>query len=493
MSINVVQDLDLGGKSKLIGAIVDPRAAAPTNPADGQIYFDTLTKLFSYYDGLGWVSPGSGSVNTVSGAFPIIVNQTGGSAQVTIAAANGTGAGSMSMAHWILVNGATHNASLNTLVRRDGNGDFTANVITATLTGTASNAALFNGQNSAYFTTRANHTGTQTASTISDLASVVQAYSLSSFAVTTSSLNLNSQRIINLANPTAGTDAATKAYVDASRQALTVKDAAHAASTENVNIAAPGAAIGGVTLAPGNRVLLKDQATASANGIYDWNGAAVPMTRSIDADTSLEVTSGMFVYIDGGTLIGNQYVLSTPNPITLGTTALTFVLFSSASVITAGQGLTKTGTTFAVDADGVTLDFSTNKLEVKNQGVDTTQLKDLGVTAGKLATGAVDLADTKVTGTLPVNRGGTNATTASQARTNLGATTKFTTTIGDNSATTYVVTHNLGTQDIVVLVRENNGLGRQVMAEVQIGSINSINILFASAPANNAYKVTVIG
>jgi hypothetical protein len=63
---------------------------------------------------------------------------------------------------------------------------------------------------------RANHTGTQTASTISDLATTVKAYRLDEFAAPTASVSLNSQKITNLATPTANADASTKLYVDTS-------------------------------------------------------------------------------------------------------------------------------------------------------------------------------------------------------------------------------------------------------------------------------------
>lgn len=98
-----------------------------------------------------------------------------------------------------------------------------------------------------------------------------------------------------------------------------------AASTANVNVAAPGATIDGVALTAGDRVLLKDQTAGAENGLYVWNGAAVAMTRSLDADTSAEFPAGAVVYVRGGTANGaKSFIHTTAGAITLGTTALTF-------------------------------------------------------------------------------------------------------------------------------------------------------------------------
>lgn len=179
---------------------------------------------------------------------------------------------------------------------------------------------------------------------------------LDQMAAPTASVSLNSQKITNLLDPTNAQDAASKAYVDAIASGYDLKASVRVASTGNITIATPGASIDGVTLSSGNRVLLKDQSTGSQNGIYIWNGAAVAMTRATDADTSAEVTSGMFVFVEEGTANADQgYALTTNNPITLGTTALVFTQISGAGQITAGTGLQKTGNQLSIDSTVVTL------------------------------------------------------------------------------------------------------------------------------------------
>lgn len=112
-------------------------------------------------------------------------------------------------------------------------------------------------------------------------------------------------------------------------QSTDYKDSVRIRSSVNVVIATPGATIDGMTMVVNDRFLLTAQTILSQNGIYVWNGAAVAATRSTDADTSIEVTSGMIVPVDEGTSSSTLWLLSTPNPITLDTTSLAFIQVNS--------------------------------------------------------------------------------------------------------------------------------------------------------------------
>ena len=189
-------------------------------------------------------------------------------------------------------------------------------------------------------------------------------------------VNVNNSRISNVTDPTQAQDAATKAYVDAVKQALDIKDSVRVATTAALTIASDlgvGDSIDGVTLADGDRVLVKNQTDASQNGIYVAGSSPV---RSADANASTEVTSGMFCFVEEGTVNGdNGFVLTTNDPITLDTTDLTFTQFNGAGQIIAGDALSKSGNTLNVNDDNVTLQVASDTLRIK--GITTTAVGDL--------------------------------------------------------------------------------------------------------------------
>ena len=170
---------------------------------------------------------------------------------------------------------------------------------------------------------------------------------------------------------------ATKEYVDAVKQGLDVKDSVRVASTANVAIADAaenGDAIDGVTLATGDRILLKNQSTGSENGIYvvQASGAAV---RASDFQTG-DVSSLAFVFVEEGTSNAqNGYILTNTGSITVGSTALTFTQFSGAGQITAGTALTKSGNTLNVGVDDKTIQVNSDALRLK--GITQTVNGDL--------------------------------------------------------------------------------------------------------------------
>ena len=189
-------------------------------------------------------------------------------------------------------------------------------------------------------------------------------------------INVNNSRISNVTDPTQAQDAATKGYVDAVKQALDIKDSVRVATTAAITIASGlgvGDTIDGVTLADGDRVLVKNQADASENGIYVAGSSPV---RSADANISAEVTSGMFCFVEEGTVNGdNGFVLTTNDPITLDTTNLTFTQFNGAGQIIAGDALSKSGNTLNVNDDNITLEVNSDNLRIK--GITTTAIGDL--------------------------------------------------------------------------------------------------------------------
>jgi phage-related tail fiber protein len=202
--------------------------------------------------------------------------------------------------------------------------------------------------------------GFQAAADFTKLAGIEAGAQVTSFArvqtalgVASSAVSFNAQRLSSVLDPSAAQDAATKAYVDAIAQGLDIKASVRLVATSNVAALTGNVSIDGSTTAPGQRVLLVGQTTASANGIYLT--AAGAWARTTDADTSAKVTSGMYVFATEGTANSDSgWALITPDPIVLGTTALTFSQVTGAGQITAGAGLVKSGNTLDVvaHADG---------------------------------------------------------------------------------------------------------------------------------------------
>jgi hypothetical protein len=232
---------------------------------------------------------------------------------------------------------------------------------------------------------------------ISDFDTGVRTNRLDQMAAPTGSVSLNSQTITNLADPVNTQDAATKGFVEATSQGLDVKGSCVAATTGNITISTAlnnGDTLDGVTLATNDRVLVKDQSTASQNGIYVVGSSPA---RADDLAAGSDA-AGMFTFVEQGTVNADNGFVCTSNKgsAVTGTNNLTFAQFSGAGQITAGDGLDKSGNTLSVDLKA-------------NGGlvIESTEI-------------AVDLAASSITGTLAVGDGGTGATSASAARTALG-------------------------------------------------------------------------
>lgn len=307
---------------------------------------------------------------------------------------------------------------------------------------------------------RANHTGFQTASTISDFDTQVRTSRLDQMSVPTAALNLNGQKISSLGSPSLGNDAATKQYVDDSRAGFAgIKDPVRVSVSTNVNLASPGASLDGVAMSSGDRFLAYGQSTGTQNGIYIWNGASSAATRALDADTGGEVLDGTLVAVSEGTRAGGQMIQTATPSGAPGSWTQTWVVFTtSGTTYLAGAGLTLTGSTFdVVAADG-------------------------SITVN---------ADNITVGLVPVTKGGTNATTPAAARTNLVAVTAYSVDAPALSAgVASNVSHSLGTTDVQVYVREITG-GARVYLDEAVVDANTISLKADIAYGSGTLRVVV--
>lgn len=288
---------------------------------------------------------------------------------------------------------------------------------------------------------RANHTGTQLAATISDFDTQVRTNRLDQLAVPTADVSLNARKLTNVATPVSGTDAANKQYVDDVVAAISWKNEVRAATTAAGTLAssfANGSTIDGVTLATGDRILIKNQAAAAENGLYTVNASGAP-TRATDADTGAEL-AGAALFVTAGTAnAGKRFVCNVSGTITLGTTPITWVQFDGGVTYTAGNGLTLIGADFAV-----------------GQGAGLIVSAD-----------AVSIDSTVVAA-------------------------KYSASIGNGVLTSIAVTHGLGTQDVVTAVREVS-TNAVVYCDVVNTDANTVTLSFATAPTANQYRVTCVG
>ena len=201
-------------------------------------------------------------------------------------------------------------------------------------------------------------------------------------------VDVGGNKITNVGTPVQSTDAANKDYVDAVKQALDIKDPVRVATTANLGAiynngtsgvgatltgSSNGAiSVDGVSPTTNDRILVKNQSTATQTGIYkvttvgDVSNAFV-LTRTTDNDSSSEMTGGCFTFVEEGTTNADSgFVLSNvTGSATLGSTSLNFTQFSGAGSITAGDGLGKTGNTMAVNVDDTTIQINSDTLRLK--------------------------------------------------------------------------------------------------------------------------------
>ncbi len=321
----------------------------------------------------------------------------------------------------------THTGAVTGNVTGNLTGNVSGNVTTATGTSTFNNVTI-DGTLDMSSGTVGTITGLATPTNASDAATkgyvdTADALKLNLSGGTMSgAIAMGTNKITGLGTPTADADAVTKSYVDAIAQGIDAKASVVAASTTNLTLSG-AQTIDGVSVIAGNRVLVKDQTTASDNGIYLC--ASGSWTRTTDADTYAELVAA-YTFVEGGTVNANNgFICTIPTSGTLGSTSITFAQFSGAGQVVAGTGMSKTGNTLNVNT------ASSARIVV---GADEIDLATTGVTASTYKSVTVDTFGRITAGTNPTTISGfgiTDAYTKTEVDTSLSG--KLSTTGGTMS------------------------------------------------------------
>lgn len=354
---------------------------------------------------------------------------------------------------------------------------------------------------------------------------------LDQFGAPAGDVSWNSRKITSLATPTNPGDAAPKSYVDAaiSNQdyhlavrymavvALPAYTYANGSSGVGATITANATGawtIDGQSLTLFDRVFVPDQypgvgaiaQSASDAGLYTVTtvgagGVATVLTRALDFNTATTglpgtIAAGAAVFVETGTAAkGSAWLMNQQAAITVGTTSLTWTQVGAAGSYSATAPITLTGSAFGVAVDGATVGVHSSQLVVRSTGTAGQTLVSDGTAGDAAAWGQLDLSlSAAVKNQLPIANGGTGASSAAAGLAALGGAGVYTTTVGDGSATSYVITHGLSASKAkIVAVYNNTTPFGQVDCDVQYTSTTTITLVFAVAPTSAQYQVVVIG
>jgi hypothetical protein len=252
---------------------------------------------------------------------------------------------------------------------------------------------------------------------------------------------LNASRILNLPDATNPQEPATLAQVRSFVEGLAWKDSVRVSTQGNVDLSAPGATIDGISMSADDRVLVRQQTTASQNGIYVWTGAATPATRALDASTFAELEAAV-VTVEEGTDAGTQWRQTQVNG-TIDTSEVVFTAFAGAIPLAS--------------------ESTPGRIEIATQAETDDGTDDQrAITPLKLTTWS-------------------------------GKTKRYTSDLGDGSATSFTLTHNLGSRALQVSVYRNSGNYEQIECEVRHTSTSALTLLFTAAPTSNQFTAVVTG
>ena len=545
-------------QNELQNARIQNLAGAPSTPVKGQIYFNSSDNTLYWWDGAQWIAAKAaagatpaGTVTTQAvgdaGVVGVSTNFAredhkhgreafGASTAVTTFGAAKADGSAATVARSDHTHGSpAHDAAAHAAIPLSALSTPFGNVTAQTTFGASSN----NGAGTS--AARNDHVhGTP----LHD-AAAHSTIPINSLATATGVINMGLYKINSLGVPLASTDAATKDYVDTVATGLTWKGPVRVATTTNITLSGTQT-IDGVAVIASERVLVKNQSTASQNGIYVV--AAGAWARAQDANTAAELGSAAVFVSEGTTHADQQWVMSTNPPLTVDTTALTWVQVGGSTTVIAGAGLVGT-TTFDVIAGDTSLTVAADDVRVNTAVIATVASVPPNartITAGAGLTGGGDLSANRtldvvgdasitvaadnisraaLTGDVTATAGAnattiangvvTNAKLANMANSTIKGRVSLGTGVPEDmtpaqlkgllgvptiyvnnnvgGATSQVITHNLGVQAVFVEVYRNSTPWETVECDVERTTVNTITLRFAVAPPSNEYSCVVMG